>query len=187
VDTPGNVYVTGGFGNQGHLGSATLTSAGMRDIVVAAYSPQGQLNWVQQAGGPDDDQGIKLGFTAQGRLRVFGYSGYNASFGTTTVYNSSYSGFVAELSLPTSALAATVAQALPFGLYPNPASMQVHLPGLAVGTHVQFIDILGHISRSTTIALDGTVPVQGLTPGLYILRATDLQGHLLVGRVMVAN
>jgi hypothetical protein len=187
VDSPGNVYVTGGFGNQAHLGSATLTSAGMRDIVVAAYSPQGQLSWVQQAGGPDDDQGIKLGFTAQGRLRVFGYSGYNASFGTATVYTPSYSGFVAELGLNTSPLAATAAQALPLGLYPNPASTQVHLPGLATGTKVQIIDILGHIVRSTAIALDATVPVQGLTPGIYTLRATDPQGHLLVGRVVVAN
>jgi hypothetical protein len=187
VDTPGNVYVTGGFGNQAHLGSATLTSAGLRDIVVAAYSPQGQLSWVQQAGGPDDDQGIKLGFTAQGRLRVFGYSGYTALFGATTVYNSSYSGFVAELALPSSPLATAAAQALPFGLYPNPASTQVHLPGLPTGTHVQLIDILGHISRTTTIALDGTVLVQGLAPGLYTLRATDQQGHSLVGRVVVTD
>jgi hypothetical protein len=51
VDAVRNVYITSSFDNQAHIGNATLTSAGQSDIVVAAYTTQGQLSWVQQAGG----------------------------------------------------------------------------------------------------------------------------------------
>lgn len=183
LDAAGNVYVTGGFGNQAHIGNATLTSAGQSDVVVAAYTPQGRLSWVQQAGGTDEDRGLSVGFTSQGRLRVFGYTGYQASFGTTSIYNSSYGGFVAELgSLP---LATAAAQVLPLGVYPNPASTQVYLPSLSAGSYVQIADVLGRPARLAQVMPGATISVQGLVPGLYILQATDAQNRRVTARLMV--
>jgi hypothetical protein len=183
VDASSNVYVTGGFGNQAHIGNAVLSSAGQSDIVVAAYTAQGQLSWVQQAGGPENDRGLSLGFTAQNRLRVFGYTGYQASFGTTSIYNASYGGFVAELaSLP---LASIAAQVLPLGLYPNPANTQVHVPNLAVGAYVHIIDRLGRPARLVQVMPGATISVQGLPPGFYLLQTTDTQNRCVAGRLMV--
>jgi hypothetical protein len=183
VDAASNVYVTGGFGDQAHLGTTILTSAGQSDIVVAAYTPQGHLSWVQQAGGPENDRGLSLGFTSAGRLRVFGYTGYQASFGSTSLYNASYGGFAAELA--SAPLAGVAAQVLPLGVYPNPARTQVHLPSLVPGAYVQLVDRLGRTARLAQVLPEATISVQGLLPGLYLLRATDAQNRLVTGCITV--
>jgi hypothetical protein len=186
LDNASNVYVTGSFGPQAHLGPATLSSAGQGDILVAAYTAKGQLSWVQQAGGPQNDQGSSIGLTPQGRLRVFGYTDYQASFGPFTISNSSHYGFVAELAnTPLATISAAHAQ--PLGLYPNPAASQAHLAGLVAGTQVELFDVLGRLVCNAPVAPDGTVSVLSLQPGLYTLRATDTHGQLLTGRVTVAR
>lgn len=184
VDAGGNAYVTGAFSNQARIGAATLASAGMKDVLVASYTTQGQLRWVQQAGGHQEERGLSLALTPQGGLRVTGMAGYNAAFGAITPTGlSTYTGFVAELA--GSALAATTARALPQGLYPNPAIDQLYLPGLPVGTRVQLLDALGRVARETIVAAAAQVSVLGLPAGLYTLRATDVQGLQFRGRVEV--
>lgn len=190
ADPAGNVYVTGGASPNAQFGTRAFASAGKLDLVVAAYTPQGGLSWVQQAGSDEDDEGFGLGFTAQGRLRVFGYAGRNATFGTIQSgiwYN--WMGVSAELAVsPQTALAVVDAQS-PNGKtrepYPNPATTTVSLPGLPVGTRVQVLDALGRVAREATVSAAAQVSVQGLAPGLYTLRATGTTGHRYVARVAV--
>ncbi|MBF9142645.1 T9SS type A sorting domain-containing protein [Hymenobacter properus] len=192
VDPAGNAYVTGGYAPQARLGGTALASAGQLDIVVAAFTPKGQLNWLQRAGGTQDDEGFSLGFTAEGRLRVFGYTGTSASFDAIPVYYGyAWAGFVAELAAsPQAAPPAEPLEDAPLPgqalqPYPNPATAQLHLPGLAAGTRVQLLDALGRVVRETTVSAAAEVSVQGLAPGMYSLRATDAQSQRYVGRVAV--
>ncbi|MDO7849937.1 T9SS type A sorting domain-containing protein [Hymenobacter sp. M29] len=186
VDGGGNAYVTGSFGNQARLGTLTLTSAGRSDLLVASYSPQGQLRWVQQAGGPDDERGLGLSFLAQGGLQVYGYACYGVAFGAIALPGQgSYLGFIAQLDASATTLAAATARPLPQGLFPNPASDGVYLPGLAPGTLVQVVDATGRVARTATVSAAAAVSVRGLAPGLYVLRITDRQGQTYAARVAV--
>ncbi|MBG8553679.1 T9SS type A sorting domain-containing protein [Hymenobacter guriensis] len=187
VDAGGNSYVTGAFSSQARVGSATLTSAGNKDVLVAAYSPQGQLRWVQQAGGPGQDWGMRVSASAQGRLRVFGQACYYLSFGPDfDPIQGDYVGFMAEIGITAlAALPTQPARPLPQGMYPNPATDQVRLPGLPTGTRVQLLDALGRIAHETTVSAAAQVSVLGLAPGLYTLRATDKQGLQYAARLAV--
>lgn len=190
TDPAGNVYVAGSASPNAQLGTRALTSAGKLDMVVAAYTPQGVLSWVQQASGAEDDEGFSLGFTDQGRLRVFGYVGLGATFDAIQPGNSyNWTGVMAELAAsPQSALRVVDAQNAEektLELYPNPATTDVHLPGMPAGIRVQMVDALGRVARETTVSAAAQVSVQGLAPGLYLLRATDAQGRLHQGRLVV--
>ena len=186
----GNVYVTGSAGPNAQLGTRALPSVGKLDLVVAAYTPQGVLSWVQQAGGGEDDEGFGLGFTAQGRLRVFGYAGRGAAFDAIrpgNVYD--WTGVVAELAASPQAPLAVVGAQRPEGepleLYPNPATTDVYLPGLPAGTRVQLVDALGRVVRQTAVGTTAAVSVSGLAAGLYVLRATTAAGRTYASRLAV--
>ncbi|MDB5270775.1 MAG: C-terminal target protein [Hymenobacter sp.] len=190
ADPAGNVYVTGSASPNAQFGTRAFTSAGKLDLVVAAYTPQGVLRWVQQAGSAEDDEGFSLGFTAQGRLRVFGYAGRGATFDAIqsgTWYN--WMGVMAEVAAsPQTALAVVDAQSPDrkmLALYPNPAATVVHVPRTPVGTRVQLVDALGRVARETSVLAAAQVSVRGLAPGLYTLRATDVQGQPYAARVLV--
>lgn len=184
LDAAGNPYVTGNFDGTAQYGSVTLTSAGSRDASVAAYTAQGQLRWVQRAGGPGFDVAYDLGFDGAGYLRVVGRFEGTCVFGPATLTAPTGSElFLARLG--TTPLAARPAlAALPLAPYPNPAHDQLHLPALPTGTPVQLLDALGRMARETRVAA-GTVSVQGLPAGLYQLRALDAQGQPHTGRVLV--
>ncbi|MCC3156830.1 T9SS type A sorting domain-containing protein [Hymenobacter sp. 15J16-1T3B] len=184
LDAAGNAYVTGNFDGTAQYGPATLTSAGSRDATVAAYTPQGQLRWVQQAGGTGFDVAYDLGFDGAGYLRVVGRFEGTCVFGPATLTVATGSElFLARLgTTPLAVRPAVAAQALAF--YPNPAHDQVQLPGLPAGSAVQLVDALGRVARATRVAA-GAVSVQGLPAGLYTLRATDAQSRPVSGRVLV--
>ncbi|WP_022823451.1 SBBP repeat-containing protein [Hymenobacter norwichensis] len=190
ADPAGNVYVTGSASSNAQFGTRTFTSAGKLDMVVAAYTSQGVLSWVQQASSAEDDEGFSLGFTAQGRLRVFGYAGRGATFGAIqSGISSNWIGVMAELAAsPQTPLPVVDAQSpdgKTFDLYPNPATTEVHLKGIPAGARVQVLDALGRIVRETAISTASQVSVRGLAPGLYTLRATDAQGQRYAARVSV--
>jgi hypothetical protein len=69
--------------------------------------------------------------------------------------------------------------------YPNPAHDQLHLPVLPAGSRVELIDALGRVTRTDLVSVTATVSVRGLAPGLYTIRATDAQGQLFAGKLMV--
>ncbi|UOQ71417.1 T9SS type A sorting domain-containing protein [Hymenobacter cellulosilyticus] len=183
LDPTGNPYVTGGFAGTTKAGAFSLTSAGGLDVGVAAYSAQGAVRWMQRAGGPNDDFGTHLGVDAQGDAYVFARFQGACAFGpftlTAPVTDDVYQNGLAHLS------STPVVASLPLAFYPNPASDQLHLPGLSAGTPVQLLDALGRVARTITVSAAAQVSVQGLLPGLYTLRATDAKGQSFAGKVVV--
>ena len=63
-----NLYVTGQFSSTADFGGTKLTSTGGLDSFVARYSPSGALQWVAQAGSPQDDAGQGIDLDADGNV-----------------------------------------------------------------------------------------------------------------------
>jgi hypothetical protein len=80
-DGRGNLLVTGSFRGEIELGSTRLTSAGNRDIFVAALDPEGTAFWARSAGGTDTDNGFGIASDGQGGFYITG------SFADTAVFN----------------------------------------------------------------------------------------------------
>jgi len=182
VDAAGNAYVVGTFQGPAQFAANTLTSAGSVDIVVAAYTPQGQLAWVQQAGGPGPDSGSFLGLDASGNVYVYGLFANACAFGpfTLTTMGGTYLARLGQRVLAT-----RVTQFPTLRIYPNPATNKVHLPGLTSGSQVQLLDAVGRIARTTVLSSEASVSLEGVTPGVYTLRATDAPGRTYTSRLVV--
>ncbi len=88
VDDSGNVYVTGDFDDTvtfglGEAGEITFTSTSDRgnDIFVAKYTTDGNLVWVNRAGGKFSDRGTSLAVDSLGNAFVTGFFSDFATFG----------------------------------------------------------------------------------------------------------
>jgi hypothetical protein len=93
VDREGNRYVTGAFsatasfpvqatGTSRPTSTArkTLKSDGGTDVFLAKYDPSGRLDWLLQAGGPEDDQGFDIAFDAGRNIYLTGVFRDSATF-----------------------------------------------------------------------------------------------------------
>ena len=73
VDAMGNCYVTGEFTDEANFSGRTLKSRGNMDFVLAKYSPEGKLLWLQTAGGSEIDRGYSVAVDAAGNAYVTGH------------------------------------------------------------------------------------------------------------------
>jgi hypothetical protein len=82
-----SVVITGMFSGsatfgQGEINQTVLTSAGLNDIFIARYDPDGSLAWVKQAGGVDNDQCFTLIRVSGDSIVSCGYFRGSAAFGS---------------------------------------------------------------------------------------------------------
>jgi len=100
TDTAGNVYLIGLYQNTAAFGTASVTSAGLSDIYIAKYDPNGALLWVSSAGGRDYDEAHAVAVDAAGNAYITGFFDANATFGAYSLLNHSGSDdiFVAKCS-----------------------------------------------------------------------------------------
>ena len=73
VDASGNCYVTGEFTDEANFAGRTLKSRGSMDFVLAKYSPDGKLLWLQTAGGTEIDRGYSVAVDTKGNSYVTGH------------------------------------------------------------------------------------------------------------------
>lgn len=73
VDVDGNLIVTGCFINKSVFGNKSLVSVGNYDIFIAKYNKQGDLLWLQQAGGQDFDMANVVKTDTVGNVYITGY------------------------------------------------------------------------------------------------------------------
>lgn len=73
VDTAGNCYVTGEFTDEAVFADQSVKSRGSMDFVLAKYSPDGKLLWLQTAGGTEIDRGYSVSVDAAGNAYVTGH------------------------------------------------------------------------------------------------------------------
>jgi hypothetical protein len=73
VDPTGNVVVVGSFAYDLNWGDETFPNSATYDVVVARFTAGGTLEWVQTAGGPDNDQGSKVAVDLDGNVFITGF------------------------------------------------------------------------------------------------------------------
>ena len=81
VDGQSNIFVTGMFSEKADFGGTILTNRGKLDIFVAKYDAEGNLEWVQQAGGEKDDIGYGIAIDQNGNSVLTGRILGPAQFG----------------------------------------------------------------------------------------------------------
>ncbi|MDO7852514.1 T9SS type A sorting domain-containing protein [Hymenobacter convexus] len=199
IDTPRaiaaigtDVYVTGYFNSPtASFGGTTLVNVAppgttANDIFVGKLTGTGNFVGAVQAGSPANDYAYDIA-TNGSTVYIADNTALPAAFGSTILQGGSDAGFLASLS--TSVLATTepspVAELL---LYPNPAhkSTTVVVPALAgQGNGVLTLtDGVGrilaqHHTGPTAAGLRYTLPLDGLSPGLYLLRVQTEHGQLV--------
>jgi hypothetical protein len=86
VDNNGNVIITGHFGGTNGqtitFDSITLTTNGLRDIVVAKYNTDGEIQWAKNFGGKESgEEGRSITVDENGNIFVTGIFSDTAQFG----------------------------------------------------------------------------------------------------------
>jgi hypothetical protein len=100
IDDNGNVFVTGRFQHNTDFATLNVTNSnsGTSDVFVAKYDTDGNIIWVQQAGGSGADIGGAIGVDENGNCYVNGYYTVNTTFGATTLQgNGQYIPFLAKI------------------------------------------------------------------------------------------
>lgn len=98
TDGSGSIYVTGFFGLSGTFGSKTVISAGKSDIFVAKYNASGSVQWVQRAGGEDNDYPYGISVDNGRNSYITGDFFYQTKFWHTTINSQgNYDYFIAKL------------------------------------------------------------------------------------------
>jgi tRNA A-37 threonylcarbamoyl transferase component Bud32 len=93
VASDGSVYVTGSFSGTANFGSQSITSYGSNwetDIFLAKYDPNGNLQWVVQAGGTNSDYGNGITVDKDGYVYITGVFSGTATFHTTNITSYGY-------------------------------------------------------------------------------------------------
>ena len=98
VDAAGNCYVTGEFTETAEFGDQKVTSKGSMDFVLAKYSPEGKLLWIQTAGGTLIDRGYAVAVDKAGNAFVTGhFQSPEFQIGDQVLYNrGDYDYFIAK-------------------------------------------------------------------------------------------
>lgn len=84
VDSDGNIYLIGNFKDEvdfdPNSGITNLTSAGVSDIFVSKLDASGNLLWVKQFGGIEDDNGFAISLDAHNNVYTTGYFTATSNF-----------------------------------------------------------------------------------------------------------
>ena len=101
LDGYDNPIITGYFKGRSAFGNAVFESHGKKDIFIAKYNEIGQVMWVQQVGGPGDDEGWSIAAVDSGKTIVTGYFQKSASFGESVLDSEGGSElFIAQVNDP---------------------------------------------------------------------------------------
>lgn len=85
LDPAGNGFVAGSYRDEVDFGGAPMTSAGMRDVFVAAFSPAGSHLWSETLGGPGNDEAYGVAVDGSGNTFLAGVFELTADLGSASV------------------------------------------------------------------------------------------------------
>ena len=178
IDSQGNIYVTGSFQNGGSPPSAsfdgfTLVSAGLGDVFVIRYSPNGDVSWVVKLGAGNEDAGRSIIANAPNKVFVSGYFTGNVTVASTTLSSpaNTWQIFFARVDAGTTAI--NEISSFSFKMFPNPTSDILYLDGKGLET-IEITDQLGKIIYTSELTSGkNTVDVSSLDKGIYFIKIGD--------------
>ncbi|AFY54530.1 Calx-beta domain-containing protein [Rivularia sp. PCC 7116] len=85
VDDEGNTYVTGDFTGAVTIGNQTITSKGGKDIFVAKFDKDGNVQWAQEYGGTNFDNADNITVDDSGNTFVVGTFSKQTTLGDKTL------------------------------------------------------------------------------------------------------
>ncbi|MCA9730727.1 T9SS type A sorting domain-containing protein [candidate division KSB1 bacterium] len=99
VDLQGNPLVTGRFGTTIEQDGVSVTATGAWDVILAKYSPSGNLLWAKNYGGRDNDYAYDVTCDESGFIYLTGGFGHQAFFGNHEMHvNGQMDAFVTKLN-----------------------------------------------------------------------------------------
>jgi hypothetical protein len=178
----GKTIVTGAFSGPAlQLGALGIPNASAdNDLFVAELNAVGQWTTVIHPTGAGSETPRNLFLASNGAITLVGNTNSPAlQFGPALILTQAtplYRPFAARLTglIPTATRTATPAEV--FTLAPNPAATQVRLSWPEASATARPVRRQELPARATSAALD----VQGLTPGLYLVRCGTATGRLVV-------
>ena len=123
-------------------------------------------------------------FAVQSATRLTAVVPAGATAGPVSVRTAAGTGSSATVFTPT-VLATTAPRVGVLAPHPNPAASVVYVAASLVGSRVQLLDALGRVARETVVSAAAEVSVLGLPPGLYTLRATNMQDQQHAARLVI--
>ncbi|MDB4286207.1 glycosyltransferase [bacterium] len=89
ISDQGDIYLMAEFRDSAYSvwGNDTLYSVGMKDLAITKLNPLGQVQWVTQIGGPQNEIGNDLGTDAKGNCYFGGHFEPPATIGGFRFYN----------------------------------------------------------------------------------------------------
>ncbi len=171
LDSAGNIYTTGYFGNNGptdfdpSAAIFTLSSTGSYDGYVSKLDTNGNFIWANRIGGTGLEYCYAVVASPLGKVTVSGST--NAGF-TKSVAAVTTGGFLASFTQP--ALATTQFELdKNIAVYPNPTSgeFNIKINDDLVGAKVSIYNIVGQ--KIKDFSLDVLTTTQNLNSGMYLL------------------
>ena len=179
LDNDNNVYLSGFMRNTLDWGNGiSNTSAGLTDIMVQKYQPDGTLLWSKTAGSTSNDQASSVAVNLFGEVYVSGIAQ-----GTLLLDTIQHTGpglaypVLAKIALAadTTVISAPVIHTKKLAIYPNPALQEVLISvdkAIRNGS-VLIYNALGHVVKEQTVSGDLKeirVDVNQLPAGMYVVQ-----------------
>jgi hypothetical protein len=151
------------------------------DFWVVKLSTDGLLKWQKTLGGTQGDWGNSIQQTPDNGFIVAGHAGSNNGDVSGNHGNDDF--WVVKLHPESTPTNAPQAQALE--IYPNPAtqSFTIQVPEPETTLNIILTDPLGRELRRQSIPNGGTLALEGLADGFYMLSATSPSGQVFFGKV----
>ena len=192
ADGAGNYYVGGSYGGgTATFGATALPTSGTFRPLAVRYDGQGMPQWAVTSASANTGYVQCLAVGPGGTLTMAGsYTSFLQLNSTVSVQASESQGtdiFVARLAGAVPLATAAPRTALPpLALYPNPAhgTATVALPASATPAILTLADALGREVRRFAAPAPGAtqalLDLRGLPAGLYLLRAGEATGKLII-------
>jgi hypothetical protein len=154
---------------------------GIQVAWVVKLNGEGDLIWQKALGGADGEGCNSIQQTSDGGYVLAGYAWSNN--GDVSGNHGEADFWVVKLSQESSPT--TQPNTHPLNLYPNPTtqSITIQIPDIESPLNIQITDLLGRELGRQTIPNGGTVDIESLPNGVYLVSARTESGEVFLGRV----
>ncbi|MEO5674707.1 MAG: T9SS type A sorting domain-containing protein [Chitinophagales bacterium] len=177
VDPSGNAWISGYVqGNTATFGSKSFASKGKADVFVTSYDAAGNVKWLIQAAGNNEDHAFDLAYDGNNYLAIAGTFKNKITLGSITLNSSSISSdaFVAKIGINGSMKFNAESVKAGMVIYPNPVMDFLKIEsGISGPQYLRILTLDGRMMMEKNMVMtdanEGTLDISLLPPGCYLL------------------